>query len=287
MREKVINPLRILVPLDGSSDAESVMAAVLPLAQKTPIRLKLLSAVAKNTRVRSTESYLASAERALRVEGVEVVVQTCVGEPVAAILRHATPEKADFIAMTTHGRSGLSRLVMGSVAEEVVRHAEIPLLVSRPRGRMEGWTHVVTLDGSPQSETVLEDLLPLTRLLGASLHLLYVDPGIPIFGSRGGSIKARAAEARSYLEQWADQARARAVTVTVAVRRGQPGPEILHYVSGVRAALVGMATHGRTGLSRAILGSVTEAVLRKLPCPALLRRVSGPSKPIEAGTVPA
>jgi nucleotide-binding universal stress UspA family protein len=277
--------LRILVPLDGSAEAEGILAAVLPLARLKPVRLTLLAAVPKDASLRSTESYLAKAERALERKGIEGSTKVCVGDPVTAILRQASPARADFLAMTTHGRTGLRRLLMGSIAEEVVRRAAIPLIVSRPRCRMEGWNHVVTLDGSPQAEAVLDDVLPLTRLLGATLHLLHVEPKDPLFGIHRESGKARDADARSYLERLAAQARARAVTVVVAVRRGAPGPEILRYATQVRAGLVAMATHGRTGLRRALLGSVAEAVLRKAACPLLLRRVNGASRPIEPGTV--
>jgi nucleotide-binding universal stress UspA family protein len=263
--------------VDGSADAESILTAVLPLAQLKPVRMTLLGAVPKDTSLRSTESYLARAERALRRQGIEGCTKLCVGDPVAAILRHASPDKADLLAMATHGRSGLRRLLMGSVAEEVVRHAAIPLLVSRPRCRMEGWSHVVALDGSPQAEAVLDDIVPLTRLLGATLHLLHVESDIALSGVLP--------EARSYLERLAAQARARAVPVKVAVRRGGPGREIMRYASEVRAGLVAMATHGRTGLNRAILGSVAEAVLRKVSCPVLLRRVNGSPKMLDAGTV--
>jgi nucleotide-binding universal stress UspA family protein len=281
----VKDSLRILVPLDGSAEAESILAAVLPLARLKPVRLTLLGAVPKDTSLRTTESYLAKAERALERKGIEGLTKVCIGDPVTAILRQASPDRADILAMATHGRSGLRRLLMGSVAEEVVRRASIPLIVCRPRSRMEGWIHVVTLDGSSQAEAVLDDLVPLTRLLGATLHLLHVEHQIPIFGTPRKPGQARDADARSYLERLACQTRARAVSTVVTVRRGAPGPEILRYAAEVRAGLVAMATHGRTGLNRAFLGSVAEAVLRKATCPLMLRRVNGLPSPTQAVTV--
>ncbi len=265
--------LRILVPLDGSAGAESILGAVLPLAQKTSLELTLLGVVPKDTSLRPTETYLAKAGKLLQTEGIDGTTKTCIGNPVAAILKHARPEKTDLLAMATHGRSGLKRVVMGSVAEEIVRRSEVPLLISRPGCRMEGWVHVVTLDGSPESEEVLDDIIPLTRLLGATLHLLHVGPA------------GADAALRPYLEQKAAQARARAVTTEVVLRRGVPARAIVRYAAGVRAGLVAMATHGRTGFRRAILGSVAEAVLRNVPCPVMLRRVSGSPRPPGPGAV--
>lgn len=269
--------LRILVPLDGSADAESILPAILPLEGKTSLQVTLLGAVPEHALLHSTESYLERALNVLRREGIGATLRTCIEEPVAAILRHATPEKADLLAMATHGRSGLPRLVLGSVAEEVVRHAAIPLLVSRPRSRMEGWNHVMTLDGSREAESVLDDLLPLTRMLGATLHLLHIEP---VSGGNGWE-----SEARDSLERMAARARAQEVEVTATVREGHPGPEIRRYASEVRSGLVAMATHGRTGLNRAIVGSVAEEVLRKVSCPVMLRRVSAPSRALGAGTL--
>jgi nucleotide-binding universal stress UspA family protein len=279
--------LRVLVPLDGSADAESILGAVLPLARQRPIQLTLLGVVPKHSPLHSTESYLGRVEKALRRQRAEVCVQSCLGDPVAAILKHATPEKADLLAMATHGRSGLERLLMGSVAEEVVRHATIPIIVSRPGCRMAGWSHVVTLDGSVQAEAVLDDIVPLSRLLGATLHFLQVEPDGPRLGLHPEAKRAWDVVARNYLEQLAAQARARAVSVVVEVRRGRPDLEILRYAAEVRAGLVAMATHGRTGFPRAILGSVAEAVLRKVSCPVMLRRMNGSPRVIEAGTVVA
>jgi len=265
--------LRLLLPLDGSSEAESVLAAVLPLADRRPLRLTLLSAIPKSVGRAAAEAYLDRAMRALRRPDVEVRAESCLGDPASAIISHAVSDRSDLIAMTTHGRSGLRRLLMGSVTEKVLRQAPFPLITCRPGCRMEGWAHVVALDGSPRAESILDDILPLTRLLGATLHLLHVRSG-PTASDAASSLKRAA---RHCIEAGAQ--------VIAEIREGAPTREILRYAEEVRAGLVALATHGRTGLDRALMGSVAEEVLRKTTCPVLLRREVRRTSPLAgAGT---
>lgn len=262
--------LRILLPLDGSSDAETILATVLPLAERRPLRLTLLSAIAKSGGRPAVEEYLSRAVSALRQSKLDVHAESCLGDPASAIVSHAVSDRADLIAMTTHGRTGLRRLLMGSVTEKVLRQAPFPLLTCRPGARMEGWAHVVALDGSPRSESILDDILPLTRAVGATMHLLHVRSG------------PAAAEAERSLARAARHALAAKVEVVTELRDGAPTREILRYAEEVRAGVVALATHGRTGVDRVLMGSVAEAVLRKASCPVLLRREIRRKSPIGA-----
>jgi nucleotide-binding universal stress UspA family protein len=111
--------------------------------------------------------------------------------------------------------------------------------------------------------------------LGATLHLLHVAP------------KAPGNDARSYLKKVALQVKALGVNVSTAIRRGSAPAEILRYAGEARAGMIALATHGRTGLERALMGSVAEAVLRKSPCPVLLRRDLRQPAPLAAGVSPS
>ncbi len=266
-----LEPIRILLPLDGSSAAETVLASVLPLAERRPLRLTLFGAFPKSAARATTETYLSRAAKALEGRDVQVRAESCLGDPAAAIVAHAISSRAELIAMTTHGRSGVKRILMGSVTEKVLRQAPVPLLACRPGSRMEGWSHVVALDGSPRAETILDDIIPLTRLSGATLHLLHVRS------------KASPSEIRSYLKQVALHCSALGVPVTTAVRQGSAAPQILRYASEIRAGVVALATHGRTGLERALMGSVAETVLRGVSCPVLLRRELRRAVPLAPG----
>jgi len=263
-----LRPLRILLPLDGSTEAESILGAVLPLADRRPLRLRLLGVVSKGISHSAIKTYLSRAAGALRTPRIDARYGTCLGDAPPAIVAHSISENADFIAMTTHGRSGVRRLLMGSVTEKVLRQATIPLVTCRPGCRMEGWAHVVALDGSPRAETILDDVLPLTRMVGATLHLLHV---------ASGSAKP---DVRRYLKEVAARIKSLGVDVAVAIRNGSACEEILRYATDVRAGVVAVATHGRTGLKRVLMGSVAEEILRKSVCPVLLRRDLSPSAPL-------
>ena len=156
---------KILVPLDGSTLAEDALPAACDFADRDGATISLLRAAEAMTRpggdtvdaqvmaVREAEEYLASVVRRLADKGVRrVETHVWYGPPAAAIVEAALTQKADLIVMSTHGRSGLGRLVLGSVAESVLRGTTVPILIVRaghapvdaPRGALDakGAAHV-------------------------------------------------------------------------------------------------------------------------------------------------
>ena len=136
----------VLVALDGSLVAEWIIPFVMQIAGPLDIQVVLLRvlvpvppmAVERTRQVEDAEKhrpeaeeYLAGMARELRDKGVRATTEVRRGEPVAKILEGAREAKADLIAMTTHGRSGLGRLLFGSVAEAVLRQADIPVFLMR------------------------------------------------------------------------------------------------------------------------------------------------------------
>ena len=138
---------RALIPLDGSMVAESILPFILEVAGPLDMEVALLRVlvpvppmtvegmqvvIEDAGRLRAeAEEYLASIAAELRAKGVRVTTAVRRGEPVAEILAGAREVDADLIAMTTHGRSGLSRLLFGSVAAAVLSHAEVPVFLMR------------------------------------------------------------------------------------------------------------------------------------------------------------
>ena len=138
---------RALIPLDGSMVAESILPFILEVAGPLDMEIALLRVLVpvppmtvEGTQVviedagrlrAEAEEYLASIAAELRAKGVRVTTAVRRGEPVAEILVGAREADADLIAMTTHGRSGLSRLLFGSVAAAVLSHAEVPVFLMR------------------------------------------------------------------------------------------------------------------------------------------------------------
>jgi len=141
---------RVLVPLDGSELGESIMPFILQIAgplDMTVVLVRVLEPAppmaVEDTRYfpgdlaelqRDAEDYLAAVAAGLRARGVDVTWETRVGRPDTEILAAARSAGADLIAMSTHGRSGVRRLLFGSVAEQVLRQADVPVFLIREHG---------------------------------------------------------------------------------------------------------------------------------------------------------
>lgn len=138
---------RILIPLDGSLLAETALAKAVELSGETPSTLILLRAAEAHTFpgmdptdaqvsvVREAEEYLAGVAGRLEAEGVkDVRTSVWYGPPASAVVEAARAQKVDLIVMTTHGRSGIGRLILGSVAESVLRGTRTPILLLRAPG---------------------------------------------------------------------------------------------------------------------------------------------------------
>lgn len=139
---------RVLVPLDGSPLAEGILPFIIQIAGPLDLEVVLLRVVPPTvaptlegagtfvpddvaTRVRDAREYLAPIAADLRERGVRVTTEARHGAPVTEIVATARDLDADLIAMTTHGRSGLGRILFGSVAEAVLRQAQVPVLMMR------------------------------------------------------------------------------------------------------------------------------------------------------------
>jgi len=134
---------RILVPLDGSGCAETVLPSVEKLAKELKASVALLRVVYAHTFpgvdptdaevkvVREGEDYLRRIEEGLKAKGLKVDSHVRYGFDAEEILDHAGQKDIDFIAMTTHGRSGVKRFLIGSVAEKILRHSPKPVFLVR------------------------------------------------------------------------------------------------------------------------------------------------------------
>ncbi len=214
---------------------------------------------------------LAGKAAEIAAEGVTVETYLEEGEPHAAIVRCAERIDAALVVVGSHGRTGVKRMLLGSVAEQVVRYAHCPVLVARS-GPTEG--PVVT--GTDLSEAARPGLREAAKLAAASkseLHVLYV-LNAGWFGRSGvGLSPAALAEAMSGSQSFKDAEQAMDaeialattdldVKVTREVTVGDPAGALVQRAEDVKARLVVTATHGRTGLSRALLGSVAERIIR-------------------------
>lgn len=182
----------------------------------------------------------------------------------------------DLVVVGTHGRTGLSRAVFGSVAEHVVRHAPCSILAARSRlADVPFKTILCPLDFSESSPHAL-DLAAEVGRDGAEIALMHVTE-LPTGYAQDlatiGAVTELDRITTTVIDQWAERLRAKAKgPVTAQTRRGRAGAQILEVLESGKYDLVVMGSHGRTGLRRALLGSVAEKIVRHATCPVLVAR---------------
>lgn len=291
----------ILVPLDGSTFAEAALPLALALTRKTNADLHLMSVVEPIPAFAYAEwepaaldwstQYLDSvAERVADGAGGALSTAVHTGRVVETLHEQSRLLDADLVVMATHGRGALSRAWLGSVADALMREAETPVLFVRPEEgdapapepSRDFETLLIPLDGSELSESALEHATEFGALFGSAYHLVRVvaypleiaSPYLPHTVQMNAEILADAKQsAADYLEERAEQMRKRGLRVTASVAVDpQAAHGILTEAKEVGVDLIAMSTHGRGGMSRVVLGSAADKVLRGTHMPVLLFR---------------
>ena len=276
----------ILFPYDGSDGAAEVLrhAGELAGAFDATVHLLFVAETASDTvtvvetqvvdgLVEKGEETLERAEKVLRSLGVEYESEVVQGNPAPTIVDYAEHYDLDLIVIPTHGRDGLSRYLVGSVAEKVVRLASVPVLTTRMRPDEEltfPYEHVLlATDGSAGADRAVDHGLSLAAELDATVHALsVVDDGTLAAAVRSDDeADAAATEAVARLVSAAAD---RAVTDVVRrVERGSPFESIRDYIEANDVDVVVMGTTGRRGTERILLGSVAEKTVRSAPVPVI------------------
>jgi nucleotide-binding universal stress UspA family protein len=254
---------KILATLDGSKTSESVLAHVGPLMGTFDAEATLAMVLSddKASWKAYALSYLEALAKRLRAGGGRVDVAVLAGTPAPAIAQFAAGERYDLLAVCSRGRSGLRRLLLGSVAEEILRRASVPVLLAHPPIRgvppvTEFRRIVVPLDGSHRSASVLPCVSEIAAAHGAKVTFVTV-----VSPTQTEDLPADTVCHNLFREQ--DRLKGRGLEVEVAVLYGDPATQILAFAANHHADLMAISTHGRTGLDRMRNGSVTETILRK------------------------
>lgn len=310
---------RILVPLDGSTRAESAIPVAARIARASKGSIVLLQVVnspieygmyltqspvltekdVEAEKAKATE-YLTSIAQSEQMEGIGTKIEVVAGPIAPTLLSYAEPSRTDLMVMSSHGYTGFKRWVLGSVADKVIRHAQVPVLVLREHEPLPAVSDhslriLVALDGSPLSEAVLDPVAQLVAALSApsqgALHLLRV-VDIP---STSGAWRSQAnigSEMREHMQQDAkvylasvvtqlqedfalDYEYVPAITAAVVTDADVAGAIIREAEiteAGKTYDLIAMSTHGRGGLERWTAGSVTERTLHGTKLPLLVVR---------------
>lgn len=282
---------QIVVTLDGSGLAEVALPYAEELVGRLHSRLVLLhvreSGDEKGHRrylanlVRSVKQNVATCHGADTIQAKAVIVD---GNPAEEIINYVEAHDIDLTIMATHGRSGLSRWAMGSVADKVLRGMSRPVALIRARGShadvcLDGILGKILapLDGSEASEAALPYIEELARKLGAKVVLLQVVPR-DAYSEEIRWIEIKEFEqciAKTYLQHVQNDLQKQGVQVGFDIRVGHPAREIIDLAMEAGASIIGMSTHGRSGVDRWVFGSVAEKVLRAGNTPVLLVRAPG------------
>jgi nucleotide-binding universal stress UspA family protein len=200
------------------------------------------------------------------------------GTPAEEVLSYVDEFDVDLVVMGTHGRTGVDRFVTGSVTEQVIRHAPVPVVTVRVTDRSDvadGYGDVlVPTDGSAAARAAAEHGLTVADGTGASVHVLTVVEAGDAADETGNASPAEAATdpdagGEDATAAVATRAAAAGLDTTTEVREGVPAEAVLSYVDEHGVDLVVMGTTGRTGPGRYLLGSTTERVVRHAPVAVL------------------
>jgi len=305
----------ILVPLDGSEFAEHALPTAMHIARHTGARLHLVTvstplseafiegvtfSMADLTRevTERQEAYLAGVVRRLRDRGVKNIEPRVMhGEVVPCLCELLEKGEDQLVVLATHGRGALGRFWMGSVADEMVRATNKPLLLVRPEegapdlarevklGRV-----VLPLDGTELAERMLEPVAELLAGAGAEVLLLRavhtIVPADLVPDTDGARKEARSLmmqvqemqmrlrrEAEESLQAAAARLESRGFRVrTDVIVEDDPARAILREVEREGADMIALETHGRRGLSRLLHGSVADKVVRGAHVPVLVQK---------------
>ena len=297
----------ILVPLDGSKLAEQAIPIAQAIAERARCKLKLVLVHDRIILMKPGKDYTRlelAMEKADReyLKAVTARVRERLGRMVSSaelqdlpvvetLARYIRELGADLVVMTSHGRGGVRRAWLGSVTDQLIRSAEVPVLVIRPgeagtaRSMWESREILVALDGSPLAEAALEPAIEIARLWDAELSLVQVvrpitpasDPHLAFPSSYSDQVTAHHREwANDYIRDLAERARESGVRASGVAVIGSTVPEtLIELADPDRVGLVVVATQGLGGLRRMVLGSVADKVVRGANVPVLVVRPTG------------
>ena len=286
-------PTKILLATDGSTDAELAAATAVGLANGTGSELHLVhvgpvvpahfeSTDVEPARLQQQAGDLLD-EQVRKVEGLGGNVAKShlrMGGAAEEVIVLADQIGAGLIVSGSRGRGRMKRLVMGSVSDTVVRHAHCPVLMVRGKPTVFPARILVATDGSEEAAAAMGSALDLAAKTGSRLDLIHVGMLEPVYHPERHGYpllyeKVRE-EAQRLLDEQVEKVEASGCTVERAILRiGRPDEEIVVAAEEMDAGLVVIGNRGLGGVRRALMGSVSDSVVRHANCPVLVVRKEG------------
>jgi len=279
---------RILVAVDGSDSSRNAFRQACKVAREGKSWIAVITVIPRYVDQFQTPGTREKVERSLRAEGEKVLAgfKTLAGEEgisITTVLEEGIPHEAivetaregsyGLVVTGRHGRGRLERTLVGSVAARVIGHSSKDVLVV-PSGSGLSWDRILLCtDGSESSEAALGRALELARASGGSVTAVSVVDVTDEFSTQAPeAVEGMIEKARATLEAVKRKAEKSSVTAEVFVKEGNTHDLLVELARQTKAGVIVMGSHGRTGLKRLLMGSVTEKVIGLAPCPVLVTR---------------
>lgn len=290
---------RILVPLDGSNAAEIIFPYAEEVAAKLGSEIILVS-VSESSATDVRHLYRAYLERVTEQvkrqlkdygakEEAKVRYEVLLGKPATELLHYADESHVDLIAMASLGSSGQGPWLLGNIAAKLLRATDKPVLLIRTPASSKALRQkrlikriLVPLDGSKIGEAAIPSTEALAKALGAELILFQVVQPVIAWTGLGHDIsytipqdlESIKASALAYLGSVGKPLKEKGLSTLSVVEVGSPADQIIDYAKANTIDLIAMSTHGRSGIGRWVLGSVTDKVLHAGDTPVLVVRAA-------------
>ena len=279
---------RILVALDGSDSSLHALSETFPLARAEKSSLRVVSVVPPYEGELSLvgvkqgvvelmrqpfQKALIDAAKLAEAHGVRIQASCEQGEPHERIVDLAEAEHCDLIVMGVRGSNPTDQILMGSLTARVIGHSRTDILVVPMKGTLGLASVLFAIDGSEFSDGAVQRAFTLHRSYGSKLFALSVADVPPhLYGVSPAAAEGIIAKARENLVHVERQAHAAGVPVEPVLREGDPAQLITDIAEKQHMELIVIGSHGRSGLGRLLMGSVTERVIGHAGCPVLVTR---------------
>jgi nucleotide-binding universal stress UspA family protein len=276
---------KILVAIDGSESSKHALRESFKLASDEKCWITVVSVIpsyegdlgamwinnVKEAMAKPCELALSEAENIAKKERVLIKTVCEEGEIYERIVDLADAENSDLIVMGRKGTAGLQRTLVGSVTARVIGHSQRDVLVV-PNDTSIGWKSILfATDGSKFSEAATDKAIDFAKSYGSELNVITVVDVTEEFMARApGALEDLVKKAKSMVEDVKKKADSKGIKAESIVREGDAYKVIINVAKKQKANAIIMGSHGRTGLKRLLMGSVTERVIGHAPCPILI-----------------
>lgn len=279
------NYKKILVAYDGSPTAKNALAVGAEIAKREKCWIKVLAVVPvyegdlalfgvskiKETIEGPGQALLTEAKSLAKKYDVHVFTNLEQGEPFERIVHVAEDEKCDLIVMGRSGLSHLERELMGGVTARVIGHTDKHVLIVQEDAKMDWSNILVATDGSKNSESAIEHAIAVAHEKRSRITAIsVVQTDEEMIALAPEHIQTLVEKSLKYLEEIKKRCNEKGVAVETFVREGEPHDQIIRLADEVGATLIIMGTHGRKGIKRLLMGSVTERTIGYARCPVLI-----------------